>query len=257
MSEWIFYGEASEYAVLSNDEIKKLILNYQKNGDFDSKERLLKSFMKFLVKRANWYSNGSNLGELMGAATEGFEKAINKFDVNRNVNFISYLDYWIDNKMMRYLTNNYSLIRMPNYLYCRLKNIRAMIEANKSEKDIARKMKCSVQTIRNIRKIMDVFNISSIVDSENNLIDFIDDNENHVEVFSNNDLNNSLINIISCLSESESDIISSHFGIGCKRQTLNQIAERYGLTGERIRQKEKNIIKKLRGKLLKSKRGIK
>ena len=252
-----FYGEETIYDSLDQKDIIKLIKKYRKTGDITLRDKLFNSFFKYMFKVSqNQFTKGSK-DDLTMVCYQGFEKALDKYDCDRNVPFIAYLKHWIDHYIRKCKTNDYSLIRIPPYMFSKICAIRKMRAKNYSTLKISLKLNCSVGDVLKMEQHYEMFHVNSMVNNNNEVLDFTDETMSQTETMINNDLYSYVIKMIDTLNDKDRDIIIRRFGFnGHKRETLETIAQSYGVTKERIRQMEHRILYKLKKKASKNnKRG--
>ena len=252
-----FYGEEAIYNSLDQKDIIKLIKKYRKTGDLTLRDRLFNSFFKYMFKTSQQQYTKGSVDDLTMVCYQGFEKALEKYECDRNVPFIAYLKPWIDHYIRKCKTNDYSLIRIPPYLFSRIGAIRKMRAKNYSTLKISLKLDCSVDAVLKMEKNYEMFRIGSMVNSENEVMDIADSSVSQTETIINNDLYSYVIKMIDTLNDKDRDIIERRFGLnGHKRETLESIAQSYGVTRERVRQMEYHILYGLKKKASKNnKRG--
>lgn len=267
---YTYFKDINRYDLLTAEEEKNLFYLYKKglnsedkediNKGNEAKEKLLLHNLRLSVSIAKKYTYVSSLDidDLIQAGNIGLIKAIEHFDIDKDVKFSSYATYWITQNILRTIGNTGRTVRLP------INKIGELREVQKTYRDLEREMFKS-PTIKELADYMhkpeeDVFNLlqfggnlfslnNAITREEDTeLIDFIEDvnTDNPEETFEKNNLSEQINGLMSVLSDKEKDIILKRFGFISEPKTLEEIAIEYGVTKERIRQIESRAIKKLR-----------
>ena len=230
-----------------------------KKGDQVALEKLTRANLRFVVSVAKQYQNqGLSLPDLINEGNLGLIKAGQKFDETRGFKFISYAVWWIRQSIMQAVAEQSRIIRLP------LNQIGSLHKINRAfakfEQEYERKP--SPEELAEILelpadKVADTLRVSGrhisvdapFVDGEDNsLLDVLvnNDSPNADRALMMESLGKEIDRALETLSERETDIITQFFGIGCQEMTLEEIAERFGLTRERVRQIKEKAIRRLR-----------
>ena len=240
-----------------------------RRGDQQALDRLILANLRFVVSVAKQYQNqGLSLPDLINEGNLGLIKAAEKFDETRGFKFISYAVWWIRQSILQAIAEQSRIVRLPLNQVGSVNKITTML--NKFEQENERKP--SIDEIADKvdlpeDKIEDALKVNGrhtsidapLIDGEeNSLLDILPnidtpqaDNELVLE-----SLREEIGRALSTLCERERKIIEAFFGIGQPELTLEEIADRFGLTRERVRQIKEKAIRRLRhntkNKLLKS-----
>ncbi|MGX7576452.1 sigma-70 family RNA polymerase sigma factor [Candidatus Vidania fulgoroideorum] len=224
-----------------------------KNNLLESNIRLVISISKSFVNK------GLEFNDLIQEGILGLYKAIDKFEYKKGFKFSTYSTWWIKQSISRSISDHSRIIRIPvhmNDLLFKIKKI-SNIYFNKKKKDIKNSY-ISKKFFVEENKIKNLIDVSKNVSSmENNIYDkekcylkeiIEDKNENFFEKkIHDNFCKKNIKKILGMLNEREKKIICRRFGIfNNKRQTLEEIGKKMGITRERVRQIESIAIKKLR-----------
>ncbi len=231
-----------------------------REGDEAALNRLVCANLRFVVSVAKQYQNqGLSLPDLINEGNVGLIKAAQKFDETRGFKFISYAVWWIRQSILQALAEQSRIVRLPLNQVGSLNKINKAI--SKFEQDNQRKP--SSEELSEILDI-DVDKISESVsvngrhtsldapfsDSEDNsLMDVLTDPDAAV---TDSSLNQESLSVevdraLSQLHPRERDILKMFFGIGCQEMTLEEIALKFDLTRERVRQIKEKAIRRLKG----------
>jgi len=241
-----------------------------KAGDTVALEKLTKSNLRFVVSVAKQYQNqGLSLPDLINEGNLGLIKAAQRFDETRGFKFISYAVWWIRQSILQALAEQSRIVRLPlnqvgslNKIKKESSKLEQLYERAPSADELAKSLDLSEDKIKESLRISTrhVSVDAPLVQGEEGSL---------LDVFINEDLpdtDDSLIyeslskeiqRSLATLSEKERDIINLYFGIGLNHGlTLDEIAIKFDLTRERVRQIKEKAIRRLkknsRSKLLKS-----
>ena len=108
-----YLKEIGKYEKVPNAEERALLIEAKK-GDQAARDRLTLAHLRFVVSCAKEYQRYKiELSDLISAGNEGLIEAINKFDLNQEVKFISYAVWRIKAKMIEFIRQNVALIALP------------------------------------------------------------------------------------------------------------------------------------------------
>lgn len=249
-----YLQEIGHEELISVEEEVELAQRIRK-GDRKALEKLTRANLRFVVSVAKQYQNqGLSLPDLINEGNLGLIKAAEKFDETRGFKFISYAVWWIRQSILQAIAEQSRIVRLPLNQVGSVNKITTML--NKFEQENERKP--SIDEIADKvdlpeDKIEDALKVNGrhtsidapLIDGEeNSLLDILPnidtpqaDNELVLE-----SLREEIGRALSTLCERERKIIEAFFGIGQPELTLEEIADRFGLTRERVRQiKEKAI----------------
>lgn len=98
--------------VLSDEEQNELLVEYRSTGDTRLSEQVINSNLKLVLKIAVRYSRKEHeLIELIQEGNIGLARAIDKYNPEKNMPFSSYSQYWIKSHILKYLMNNWRIVK--------------------------------------------------------------------------------------------------------------------------------------------------
>jgi RNA polymerase primary sigma factor len=241
-----------------------------RDGDQIALEKLAKANLRFVVSVAKQYqNNGMSLGDLINEGNVGLIKAASRFDETRGFKFISYAVWWIRQSIMQALAEQSRIVRLPlnrvgslNKISRAFSELEQKYEREPSAEELAKVLDMTPEEIENNQRISGrsvSVNAPFVQGEENSLLDVLenDSEETPDQGLMNSSLRQEIARSLSTLTERESEVIASYFGLnGSQSMTLEEIGDKFSLTRERVRQIKEKATRKLRhgyrSKLLKS-----
>ncbi len=108
-----YLQEIRRYALLDPEEEKRVALQYYDSGDAASAERLVTANLRLVVKIAfQYHRQWANVLDLIQEGNVGLVEALSRFDPYRGIRFSSYAQYWIRAMILRFLMDNFRLVRL-------------------------------------------------------------------------------------------------------------------------------------------------
>lgn len=247
-----------------SQKLTEKVVRYKNMPDGYKKEFLFeeilnenKSFLYKIVSR--YYNSGVEQDDLMQQASLGLFTAIKRFEPVRNVAFSTYAMWWIRQHIVRYIHDHNSAIRIPVHLHeqtLKLRRVQEKLEANPSVtptiEELSKESGLSVERIKTLQNIPTVStSLNALVgDEDTELGSFFSDQTslNYIEEIENDSIIQAFSKLLDemKLSERQKDIIMRRLGLGPNGvETLEVIGADYGLTRERIRQIQDQVIKRI------------
>jgi RNA polymerase primary sigma factor len=264
----IYLKEISELPFLSPEEEKELITRAKK-GDREALEKLIYAHLRFVVNMAKHYQGyGVPLADLINEGNLGLLKAVQRFDPERKVRFLSYAIWWVRQAIMKALNEQSRLIRISSERRAKLKRIREtemdllqQLGAEPTFEEIANELGLSVDEVK---KAYDMVTTEVSLDSpiypdneKRTLLDVLDQDAlpSPEETYERTERIKKLGTIMQDLPPRDRKILTLYFGLeDGKPRTLEEIGKELGISRERVRQLKERALKTLRnkyGKLLK------
>jgi len=248
-------------ANIATAELKQLLerIKRAKKQYVEARNVLTKANLRLVVTIAKKYMNrGLSFPDLVQEGNVGLMKAAEKFDGRMGYRFSTYAVWWISQAIRRALGEQTRTIHIPAHMIETVQQVTRV--SHKLAQDlgreplpheIAREMGLSVKKIKEVLDIThEPISLETTAGDEGGrLVDFLED-KNATDPQGPallHDLAEGLNKALSILTAREEKLIRMRFGIGeTSFHTLEQVAQTFGLTRERVRQIERKALGKLR-----------
>jgi len=254
---------------LTAEEEYELASQLKRNNDLEAAKKLILSHLKLVMKIARSYS-GYNLphADLVQEGNIGLMKAVKRFDPDRGVRLVSFAIYWIKAEIQEYVVKNWRLVKTATTkaqrkLFFNLRSLKKTLQPLKNDeiKSIALELNVKEDEVREMEYRLAGQEISidySDDESEDDYyrpISYLQDGaleqSDKIEKDENeNNSNESLKNALLKLDERSREIVQSRWLTENKSETLHDLAIKYNVSAERIRQIEQNALKKIKSLML-------
>jgi len=259
-----YLGEISQFPLLSREETEDLAIRYHETGDAEAAYKLVSSNLRLVVKVAMDFQKYwmQNFLDLIQEGNVGLVQAAKKFDPYREVKFSYYAAYWIRAYILKFIMDNWRLVKIgttqaQRKLFFSLNKERKLLESQGFQPDtklLAQRLSVKESEVIEMSQRMDNWDVSleSPVreDSDDEQKDFIPHGGPSVEeVVAGREIKERMSDILSNLHKSLNDkeqmILQTRL-LSDEPQTLQDIADIFGISRERVRQIEVNLLKKMK-----------
>ena len=261
----LYQQSIREIPFLSQEEEYELGMRLKKNNDLEAAKKLILSHLKLVMKIARSYSGyGLPQSDLVQEGNIGLMKAVKKFDVDRGVRLVSYAMFWIKAEIQEYVVRNWRLVKMATTkaqrkLFFNLRSLKSTLQPLGLDeiKSIAKELNVKEEEVREMEFRFNGKEISidySNDDSEEEQfrpIMYLKDSAlmpseeiEKAEAESSNTKN--LQNALIKLDIRSREIVEARWLKEDKTDTLHELAKKYKVSAERIRQIEQNAMKKIK-----------
>ena len=108
-----YLSEVRRYPLLSPEEEKEYAVRFVETGDRESAERLVTANLRLVIKIAfQYHRQWANVLDLIQEGNVGLVEALSRYDPSREIRFSSYAQYWIRAMILRFLLDNFRLVRL-------------------------------------------------------------------------------------------------------------------------------------------------
>ena len=261
-----YLNSIQNIAILSPEEERKLAEDLYYREDLEAARQLVMAHLRFVVHIARGYSGyGLPQADLIQEGNVGLMKAVRKFNPEVGVRLISFAVYWIKSEIHEYVLKNWKIVKVATTkaqrkLFFNLRNKKKDITwlSEEDVKMISSELDVKEDTVREMEQRMSSHDVSfdpySADDGEEgntySPADYLtNEDSDPMEIVEKEDFArdqiNQLQNAISDLDE-RSQLILKERWLTDDKPTLHELADRYGISAERIRQIEKKAMEKIR-----------
>lgn len=259
-----YLSEISQYRLLTREEEVTLGKRVQEEEDTEAAYQLVTSNLRLVVKIALEFQRVwmQNLLDLIQEGNIGLMQAVKKFDPYKNVKFSYYASFWIKAYILKFIMDNWRLVKIgttqgQRKLFFKLKKEKQrLIEEGFDPKPklLSQRLGVSEREIIDMDQRLDGWDVSldSPVKegSDTGRIEFISEGsasaedrvaKKEIEAL----LHKKVAEFRKQMTERELEIFDQRI-FSDTPVTLQEIGDRYSISRERVRQIEKNVIKKMR-----------
>jgi len=261
-----YLNSIQNIAILSPAEERKLAEDLYYREDLEAARQLVMAHLRFVVHIARGYSGyGLPQADLIQEGNVGLMKAVRKFNPEVGVRLISFAVHWIKSEIHEYVLKNWKIVKVATTkaqrkLFFNLRNKKKNITwLNEDDvKMISNELGVKEDTVREMEQRMSSHDVSfdpySADDGEEgnsySPADYLtNEDSDPMEIVEKEDYArdqiNQLQNAISDLDE-RSQLILKERWLTDDKPTLHELADKYGISAERIRQIEKKAMEKIR-----------
>jgi RNA polymerase sigma-32 factor len=269
-----YLTEIRRYSLLDREEEHRLAVEFKEFGNIEAAYRLVTSNLRLVVMIAREYQRAfSNLLDLIQEGNIGLMEAVKNFDPYRGVRFPSYAVWWIRAYIIRYIMNNWRMVKIgttqaQRKLFFNLQKEKKRLEAEgftPGPKLLAQRLDVKEAEVVEMEQRLANRDLSTDgpigEDGERTLLSFLADNkltpeESFTEKEYRQVLKEKMQRFAEALKDKELVIFRERL-LTEEPLTLREIGERYGISRERVRQIEERVKKRLRAYLTKEFRDLK
>jgi len=255
--------EISRFDPLSREEEHELAQRFREEGDREAARVLVSANLKLVVRIAFMFSRFyQNVMDLVQEGNIGLMQAVHRFDPFRGTRLSTYATFWIRAYMIKFLTDNWRLVRVGTTntrrkLLFNLQKEKARLESmgiGYGPKLLAEKFGASEEDIRDIEESLGSSDLSLDqplgFDTERSYGDVLPDGDEPVEeVLAHEDFLRVFREKVAAFAEDLDErerYILEHRLVAEEPVTLQQIGDRYGITREGSRQAERKLMERLK-----------
>lgn len=252
----LYLREINAIPMLSQEEEQALFARYQQEGDLLAAQKLVLAHLRFVARVAKSYSGyGLALADLIQEGTIGLMKAVKRFSPSMNVRLVTFAVHWIKSEIHEYVIKNWRIVKVATTkaqrkLFFKLRGEKKRLgwfsrdEINQVAQDLGVTPKDVVEMEMRLHAHDDAFDHHPEEDDNgftpsHYLVapqgDDEEDEGGHAHLFE----------ALATLDERSQDIIK-HRWLNDDKSSLKDLAEKYNISIERVRQVEKQAMEKMR-----------
>ena len=261
-----YIGAVNRIPVLSVDDEQALARRYRDHEDLDAARELVHSHLRFVVHVARGYNGyGLGIGDLIQEGNIGLMKAVKRFDPEVGVRLVSFAVHWIRAEMHEFILRNWRIVKVATTKAQR----KLFFNLRKSKKRLGWMNDAEVTAVAadlNVSK-REVLEMESRLSGRDIGFDLSsDDDDDHAppapaaylmaqdegpaQAYERNDTEDNQLELLreglARLDARSRDIIRRRWLDDGNKVTLQELADEYGVSAERIRQVESNALKKMK-----------
>jgi RNA polymerase sigma-32 factor len=263
-----YIERVSRIPVLTREQEVELAQRFRRDDDLEAARQLVLSHLRFVVHIARGYIGyGLPMGDLVQEGNVGLMKAVKRFDPDVGVRLVSFAVHWIRAEIHEYVLRNWRLVKIATTkaqrkLFFNLRRLKKNLAwlSDAETRAVAQDLGVSPAEVTEMEKRLAARDLSFDPPPDS------DDEDSYspavylraadadpsalVEREEWEDTTADRLGVaLEGLDARSRDILKSRWMSG-EKATLHELAERYGVSAERIRQLEANAIKKLRAKVV-------
>lgn len=258
----------NQIPMLTREEEYDLAVRLQKNNDLAAAKRMILSHLRYVARVAKGYLGyGLPLADLIQEGNIGLMKAVRRFNPEMGARLVTFAMHWIKAEIHEYILRNWRIVKVATTkaqrkLFFNLRNLKKHLGwMNQQEvNDIADDLGVKPETVREMEMRLttqdtsfDAHNDSNDDEARFAPAGYLEDNRyNPFQQLENADWSENssdiLYQALAQLDKRSQDIIRTRW-LNEEKLTLHELAEKYQISAERVRQLEKNAMNKLKVRL--------
>lgn len=262
-----YIHQANQIPMLTAEEELEYAKQFQEQGDLEGARQLVLAHLRYVVRVARGYMGyGLPLNDLIQEGNVGLMKAVKRFDATLGVRLVSFAVHWIKSEIHEFVLKNWRIVKVATTkaqrkLFFNLRQMKQRLGwASAEEVDaVAKDLGVTPHDVRTMEMRLNAMDVAwDLDDSDSDTTAYQsvparylgDETADPAYILEQQDgeaqdgekLHSAMIS----LDERSQDILKQRWLSDEKAMTLHVLAEKYGISAERVRQLEKNALKKLR-----------
>ena len=260
-----YINSVHSIGILTPEEEKKLAEDLYYRNDLDAARKLVLAHLRFVIYIAKSYSGyGLSEADLIQEGNIGLMKAIRKFNPEMGVRLVSFAVHWVKAEIHEYVLKNWKIVKIATTkaqrkLFFNLRGKKKGLDWFTEEEieQVAKDLGVKPSEVREMEKRLSGSDMSfdPLSDSDDDEATYApsqylqDEDANPADIFENDSLSeentSQLDEAINQLDDRSRDILQDRW-LADEKLTLHDLAEKYEISAERVRQIEKNAMKKVK-----------
>ena len=258
-----YMAQINRFDLLTAEQEHELAARYQRYGDLDAAQRLICANLRFVVKVALEYRGyGLRLLDLVQEGNIGLMQAVRKFDPERGLRLITYAVWWIRAYIHNYIMKSWSLVKIgttqaQKKLFYKLAQTRSALRSltgAASAAEVADELEVDQAVVEEMDRRLGQRDLSLDLElaegEEYTLLDILPDRRASQEAVLIDREERRLLGdrtrtALGALPTRERQIIEQRI-LNAPPRTLQELADEFGISRERVRQLEQNALRRLK-----------
>ena len=260
-----YINSVHSIGVLTSEEEKKLAEDLYYRNDLDAARKLVLAHLRFVIYVAKTYSGyGLPESDLIQEGNVGLMKAIRKFNPEMGVRLVSFAVHWIKAEIHEYVLKNWKIVKIATTkpqrkLFFNLRSKKKGLGwlTEEEVESMAKDLGVKPSEVREMEKRLSGNDLpfDPLADSDDDEASYSpsqyleDEDANPADIFAKESLDETntsqLYEAINQLDDRSRDILQDRW-LADEKLTLHELAEKYDISAERVRQIEKNAMKKVK-----------
>lgn len=252
--------------MLPSEEIRDLVAEYKKDNSKEKLNKIIEQNMKLIYQIASRYVYEIGVYDICDLVQEGVLgviRAIELFEPDKGFMFSTYAYWWVEQRISRYTLKEKNYYSGSHHAMRKLNELRKLKidkyinKENLSVEDIMKELNVTEASAKEfLNASLPIIHLNSVIKGKDErdrseIYEMLEDkdNINPADDIEEKDFREYVINIMKkYLTDKEYDMMMKRYGFYGEPMTLQQIADDYGISRERVRQIENKAIKKLKYK---------
>jgi len=263
-----YIQNAQAFPMLTAEEEREYGYRLSEHGDLEAAQKLVMSHLRFVIRIARGYQGyGLPMADLVQEGNMGLMKAVKRFSPDHNVRLVSFAVHWIRAEIHEYVLKNWRIVKIATTkaqrkLFFNLRSSKKRLgwfsqaEVEGVAKDLGVKPETVLEMESRLSNYDMAFDATSDDDDDALVAPssyIASPTHDPAQQLESNDWqqqrSEALIDSLKMLDDRSRDILMSRWMDEENKATLHELAAKYNISAERIRQLEKNAMKKIRNNL--------
>ena len=260
-----YINSVHSIGVLTSEEEKKLAEDLYYRNDLDAARKLVLAHLRFVIYVAKTYSGyGLPEADLIQEGNVGLMKAIRKFNPEMGVRLVSFAVHWVKAEIHEYVLKNWKIVKIATTkpqrkLFFNLRSKKKGLGwlTEEEVESMAKDLGVKPSEVREMEKRLSGTDMpfDPLSDSDDDEASYSpsqyleDEDANPADIFAKDSLDETntsqLYEAINQLDDRSRDILQDRW-LADEKLTLHELAEKYNISDKRVRQIEKNAMKKVK-----------
>ena len=258
----------SSIPVLSAERERELAEDLFYNQNLEAARELVMSHLRFVAHIARSYSGyGLPLADLVQEGNVGLMKAVKRFDPSKGVRLVSFAVHWIKAEIHEFILRNWRIVKVATTkaqrkLFFNLRGAKKKLAwlTNEEALAVAGDLGVEVRDVRQMESRLAAVDVGFDLDSDDDSpspapVQYLEDHSSNPATLletadAESTAHHKLGEALEQLDERSREILQARWLNEEAKQTLHELADRFGVSAERIRQLEQNAMKKLKASML-------